>query len=312
MDSEQELIIRASWLYYFEGLNQEKVAERLGIKRVKVVRLLKAAMNQGFVEIRLNQEKFSLFRIEERLKELTGLKAVVVVPTTEKLFESLSSGAAHVINNPDCPEGSLGIGMGRTLQGFSKYLDTKKSRITAIVTLCGNANPNLSVTPYSIGFDISKRLGIDFFNIWAPLIIESSKDAAAFREDRFISSVLQMARDVRTAVVGIGSVEDSSLIKMGYISEQELAQVSKSGVAGEILGSFFSLSGEKIKTSIDERLVAVDFPMNCSVIGVAGGSNKVLPIVGAIRIKYIDMLVTDEKTAKAVIAVFENDETARF
>ncbi len=307
MDSEQELIIRASWLYYFEGLNQERVAERLGIKRIKVVRLLKEAMNRGFVEIRINPEKFSLFGIEERLKEVTGLGEVIVVPTTAKLFESLSSGAAHAINKLDQPEGNLGIGMGRTLQGFSRYLDPRKNRFTAIVTLCGNANPNLSITPYSIGFDSSKKLGIDFFNIWAPLVIDSSKDAITFREDRFISSVLQMAQDVQTAVVGIGSLEDSSLIRMGYISEQELAQVSRSDVAGEILGSFFSLSGEKIRTSIDERLIAVDFPMNCPVIGVAGGKNKILPIVGAIRTKYIDTLVTDEETANAVIAVFEND-----
>jgi len=45
------LRLRASWLYYNEGLTQKDVAEQLGISRTTVIRLLDEAMKRSEVQI---------------------------------------------------------------------------------------------------------------------------------------------------------------------------------------------------------------------------------------------------------------------
>lgn len=80
-----ELAYRAARLYYLEGLTQQQIASRLGISRSKVSRLLTYAWKVGMVEIRLKvpgtrSEKF----LSDSLKELLGLKEVVVAQATER------------------------------------------------------------------------------------------------------------------------------------------------------------------------------------------------------------------------------------
>jgi len=52
-----------------------------------------------------------------------------------------------------------------------------------------------------------------------------------------------------------------------------------------------------VESSITKRLISVDFPMKCPVIGVARGKNKILPILGAIRSGFIQGLVVNESVA---------------
>ncbi|GAH26540.1 unnamed protein product, partial [marine sediment metagenome] len=72
----------------------------------------------------------------------------------------------------------------------------------------------------------------------------------------------------------------------------------------DILGQFFNIQGEKVDTDLHRRNVA--FPLELlremkNVIGVTGGKNKVSSILGALRGKYIKILITDEETANKLL-----------
>jgi DNA-binding transcriptional regulator LsrR (DeoR family) len=54
---------------------------------------------------------------------------------------------------------------------------------------------------------------------------------------------------------------------------------------------------------MDGRSITASVPMACPTVAVAYGEEKVKPLVGAIRGGYISGLVTDEKTAAAVLKI---------
>lgn len=301
MNGDKELLTRIAWMYYYDDMNQQAIAVRLNINRVKVNRLLKRIRTEKIVRIEIDDNHRRLYSIEDRLRRISGLSYVVVVPSMNDLNDAVCRGVGHLLNDVLGPVGRLGLGLSRTLSGLSSYLDSAKSGIESVVSLSGTATPTLALTPDNAALSISQELGIDYFAIWSPVIAAPAVDAATVKKDKFIADVLNMAAASRYALVGIGSAKDSQLVETGYISEEELDEIKSRGVVGEIMGHYYTRDGRPRKTSVDHRIVAVDFPMKCPVIGAAGGADKALPTAGAILAGYIQGIVTDEETAESII-----------
>ncbi len=165
--------------------------------------------------------------------------------------------------------------------------------------------PNYAVNasnPSSSGILLSRSLGIDYFHIWAPAIASTRETALLMRNDHVLASILSMANSVDCAMIGLGSVKNSVLIGRGFITAKDADELAAQGAVGDVFTHFFTLDGRKIPSAVEERSVTADVPLRCPVTAVAYGEDKVLPIAGAIRGKLISGVVTDEKTAAAVLA----------
>jgi DNA-binding transcriptional regulator LsrR (DeoR family) len=76
------------------------------------------------------------------------------------------------------------------------------------------------------------------------------------------------------------------------------------GVAGDLCGQHYSVNGELLDIEINDRVVGIDLPTLSkidTVIAAAGDVRKGNAILGALRGKFIDVLVTDSITAKYLI-----------
>ena len=292
------ILNRVAWMYYYGDMKQQEIADTLGISRVTVNRLLKQAQKKGIVEIRINSKFLKMFDFEDEIKSKSNLQHVVVVPDTYNIEDSLCRGTAHLFNDILDSRGKLGIGLSGTLKCFHKYINEEKVHFDSIVSICGASYPDLSMTPLNVGFTLADALNISYYTIWAPVLVSEKNDSVIIKKDKYISKVLKMAQDVDIAIVGIGDVSSSKLTEIGYISDTELDTVKKNGAVGEIIGHYYDIDGKIVPSTISERLISVDFPMKCPVIGVAGGKNKLLPILGAIKSGFIQGLVINESIAK--------------
>ena len=291
------ILNRVAWMYYYGDMKQQEIADRLHISRVTVNRLIKQARNEGIVEIRIRPDFMKMYEIEDELRRKSNLEYVIVVPETHDIEESLCRGAAHLINDVLDSRGNLGIGLSKTLKNLHHFVRGSKVNFEAIVSICGAAYPDLSMTPLNVGFTLADALNVSYYTIWAPVLVSEESDSQMIKKDKYISKVLEMAEGVDFALVGIGDVNSSQLTEIGYISDEELRDVIAHGAVGEIIGHYYDIEGKMVETPISERLISVDFPMNGSVIGVAGGQSKVYPILGALKTGYIQGLVVDEAVA---------------
>lgn len=68
MDYEETLIVKTAWYYYVENMTQQKISEKLGISRMRVIKLLESPPKRGN-SAALRQDSAQRMRIEQQLAE---------------------------------------------------------------------------------------------------------------------------------------------------------------------------------------------------------------------------------------------------
>ena len=99
--------------------------------------------------------------------------------------------------------------------------------------------------------------------------------------------------------------EQAQLQSDGFISADELAEMRRLGAVGEVTGWAFDAAGEIIVGGTNDRLTSAprEIPPSRLVVGAAQGTGKVLPIRAALRGRLINGLITNETTARSVLAL---------
>jgi len=302
---KKEIITRVSWMYYFGGMNQQEIANELSLSRIKVIRLLQQALDLGIVHISIDSANYSLYTLEQEIKEAAGITYCVVVPSLPDLANALSRGAAHLCNDIISMKGMLGVGLTRSIRYLHAYLDKKKCKVNSVISIGGSTSPNLALTHLNNGFQIAQALGVDYYTVWAPVIVAKELDSEIIKKDKYISMVLKMAQDSSYVIVGIGNTTTSQLIDMKYITKEDFKRISNSNAEGELMGRYFAIDGKQVFVGIEKKIISIDFPMKCPVIGVAGGKDKERAIVSILRSGWLQGLVTDEDTACAVLKMLK-------
>ncbi|MDP5132085.1 MAG: sugar-binding transcriptional regulator, partial [Paraglaciecola sp.] len=119
-----------------------------------------------------------------------------------------------------------------------------------------------------------------------------------------ISSVFNQAKQADVTFVGIGNLGEKSPLHIdGFITKKELQELSDLGAVGEVISWIFNKDGNLINCDINQRVASVPLVMSSSkpVIGIAAGEDKVIAILGALRSKLINSLITNEYTAQRLL-----------
>ena len=127
-------------------------------------------------------------------------------------------------------------------------------------------------------------------------------------DESYMKRALSLARRADVALVGIGapSPEVYSLLRAGYLDQEELAQLRGQGVVGDICARHYDAHGHMLDIELNRRIVGIELEALHNieqVIGVAGGEAKAEAILGALRGGHVNVLVTDDVTAKKVLAL---------
>jgi DNA-binding transcriptional regulator LsrR (DeoR family) len=303
-----DLLARIAWLYYIEGLTQKEVARRFNMSRVKVTRLLKKARERGLVEIRIANVRTSHLPLESSLREEFNLSEAIVIPTPvrqQDLRPALGEAAAGYLGRFLQPDMLVGLGMGRTLAEIPNYMQPQKNGICHFIEMVGGIGRGLSFDSYKVSSLLADRCGGEVEHVYTPVIVETAATRRTLLNDPQIRSVLDRAAGSDLAVVSVGTVDlDSFLFQAGYTDEAGIEKLQNQGAVGDVLGHFFDIIGQPVTSPIDERFIGLSLDeLACipTVICAAGGSPKVPSILGALRGKYVSVLITDEETARALL-----------
>ena len=87
------------------------------------------------------------------------------------------------------------------------------------------------------------------------------------------------------------------------IEEQAMQDVRDQGGVGELIGHFFDESGKYVKTELSDRTLSVrlDALRNSRIVAVAGGEEKTRAIGSVLMSGLLDGLITDERSARALL-----------
>ena len=193
----------------------------------------------------------------------------------------------------------IGVAWGKTLEVMVENLKENKSiKDLQIVTLLGGAGGISSQVHANILSQeiLNKYDGKGYF-LYAPTVVDSKELLEALIANTETSKVLELAKNVDVALVGIGGpIEVSTVLETGYFNEKQIEALKKCGAVGDICSRFFDEDGKACNLDINERIVGItldDLKKIKKVIAIAGGKNKVKSIRGVLNGRYVDVLITD-------------------
>lgn len=312
-DEDWRPLAKTATLYYKSGLTQEQIALRLGISRQSVGRCLKRAQDLGIVEVKIHSPLSLSAELEWQVEKTFGLhEAIVVRPpadTEESTKEALGEAGAAFLERRVKNGDTLGVSWSTTVFQCAIRVGKVRSRRVDVVPLNGSLDRTAYPTRAEYIVDrIAEAFGGKAATLAAPLIVDHPRIKASLLSDSRISAALDSARKANFALFGVGDVsEQSSLFKTGYLDHRLLGKLRAGphGAVGDICGRFYDARGRIHSRELDERTVAIELEELRSKelsVAVAGGLRKVDAILGMLRGRYCNVLITDEDAARVLLA----------
>ena len=314
-ENERYLLkIKALHYLYESEMTQAEIAEKLGISRVTLNHLIKEAKAEGMIRIEIidTRNMLNVIRLEEEFQDLFGLKAVSVIDSQSQVQEELNLQigqiAAKYLGRIIRSGMKIGVTWGKTVKRMSDSLaDNKSVQNLELYTLLGALSDNVDFQPNVVAQSILRHYGSGRVRtIMAPYLCYSEVLCRQIKEDPEIAQILGTADELDVVLVGIGEQPFSGMHRLGeYPFDPEMIDdLVNNEAVGDICGNFFDINGKLREPKIRNRIVSVDLeklrgkPM---VIGMAGGSKKIRSILGALHGGYLDVLITDKRTAETVL-----------
>lgn len=307
------LLVRVARLYYEAGLRQPEIAERLQISQAKVSRLLKRAADEGIVRITIATPVGVHPDLEERLEEAYGLQEAVVVDTHDdderSLMHDLGAAAAFHLESTLKAGDVIGISSwSATLLAMVNAMRPVRtvSGITVVQILGGVGDPGAEVHATELTRRLAGLVQGTPILLPVPGVVGSLEAREVLERDEYVSRVLDLWATMTVALVGIGAVTPSPLLeRSGNVFEvPERRLLTERGAVGDVCLRFFDAAGGPIVSDLDSRVIGLTLDQLRNVprsIAVAGGVRKLDAIRGALAGGYLRCLVTDRRTAEALL-----------
>lgn len=305
MANERELMVDVARSYYLEDRPKTEIATRLGLSRFKVARLLEQARDHGLVRITILDGVVRDGHLSERLAQHLQLDRTIVVAGTEDEAanrEALAQAAASYVRRSVSPGDVFGFSWGRTLAKIGAFMELLPE--STLVALTGSVGTDFEQSPVEVLRGVAGRSQVRTMSIFAPLFVESESTAQALRRDPAIATVLATYGSLSLAVVSIGSWNPPITQLQESLSDSDRAELDEQAARAEMVGIFIRDDGRPVEAALTRRRISISAKQLIAVpqvLAVAGGLDKVPAIAAVARSRLINALITDERTARALL-----------
>lgn len=301
---------RAGWLYFIAGHTQDEIARRLKVSRATAQRLVSLCLAERLITFRLEHPIAACMEFAMRLTDRFGLRTCEVVPTdpaspvaiagiaerTASLLESTLRIAKPVI---------IAMGTGRAMRAAAEQVHPMDCPDHRLVSLVGNISPDGSATSFDTVARLADLTKARHYPMPLPLLMSSEAERDHMLKIGPVKKVHAIAAKADLRLVGVGQMDKHAQVHVdGFISREELLELMRLGAVGELTGWAFDAGGHVIRGGTNRRLTSVPHPVPAAALTVAAavGPAKVPAILAALEGHLINGLITDEATAKALLA----------
>jgi len=309
---ELRLITKIARLYYERGIRQAEIAAQLDLSQATVSRLLKRAEEERIVRITVSVPHGAFTELEEELQAAYGLKEAIVVESgedEEQIMRDIGAAAAYYVETTLKSGETIGISSWSSslLAMVDAMHPLPRSISTKVVQILGGVgNPSAENHATHLTRRLASLTRGEATFLTAPGITGSAEMARIYLEDPFVRPTIEQFEQVTLALVGIGTVEPSKLLTSSgnIFNAAELDLLRERGAVGDICLRFFDQHGTPVLTPLNDRVIGMQLEQLQRVprsVGIAGGRRKLQAIQGALRGRWINVLITDRATAAALV-----------
>ncbi len=305
-----KMAVKVARMYYECDENQQQIARELNISRPQVSRLLQLAREEGIVEIKINSPFTNISELESTLCRHFKLKKVIVVPMSSQGSDEIKLNLARVtasyLDTILTDKQVIGIPWGQTLSYVAKSLRERPLQNVTVVQLKGGVGKISGyVDTYNPIITFALKLKATPCFLPVPGVIESIQIKEILLQDEKIKEILELGNHADVAIYSIGIPgPESVLVRAGYYSKEEMESIRTRGAVGDICSRYFNEKGEIFDHTLNNRTIGIELDRlqhKKYAIAIAGGKDHAKGILGALRGRYLNVLVTDETAAREVL-----------
>lgn len=312
------MLVKVSRFYYEDGLNQDAITARLGLSRSKVSRLMAQARDLGIVQISVVPPERLYTDLEARLERTFGLQEALVVEvqpgdSRDAVRRAIGAAAGGYLMRAISERSNVGFAWGETLHHLAASLPPQRLPQVQVVQIIGGLGPpDAEIHATELCRQLARALGCRLTLLPVPGIVADERTREALLSDVHVQRAVQAFDQLDIAFVGVGApTPDSVVMRDGsIITQAELDGLLAQGAVGDIALRFFDAQGRGLLSEIDDRIIGMTLDQVTRVprvVGVSGGPDKTAALLGALRGRLINVVVTDSVTAGRLLAAEAGD-----
>ena len=316
----EELLAQVASQYYEEHQTQAKIAQWLGTSRATVSRLLQEARQAGIVEITVHYPWKTSPPLQRALQDRFSLRHAQVLLSQdhppEQLLRGLGILAARYVDSVLTDDAVLAISWGTAVYSTIQALRPQQIQSITVVQMIGaGATEYRSVESPELARLLAELYQGEHRYLHAPMMVEAAHLREGLLHEPTIQETLSLARRADVVLVGIGATVPgtSTLVRSGHLDPETLADLRAQGAVGDICAVHFDLQGRVLDIDFNRRVVSIELEALQNipqVVGVACGRAKAEAILGALRGRHVNVLITDDQAAEAVLGLDEGEAMA--
>ena len=304
-DISEDMATRIAWLYYVEGLTQDEVANKVGMNRSRVLRILSAARQDGTVQIRVTTRLSRCVELERALEKRWGLTQAIVLPTPQdeaKLGAIIGAEVGAYISQALSANMTIGLGWGKTLSAAVPAIVPRNPDGIRVMSLLGGLTRVSDQNPSEFAWRVAARLGAECYMMAGPVFAPDPVTRDALAAHTGMSDIFLRARSLDMAIVSVGDLRPQSVFRQyGLLTSEELASLERAGAIGDVLCHFVDADGNIVDHPVNRRVLAVnpnDLRGTRNIILASGGWYKFGVIRAALKLLQPSVLIVDELVAE--------------
>ena len=310
IDTEERFLAQVAWAYYVEGLTQERVADKLGVTRLRVNKAISDAHKRGLVRITFNTAFAACAELEAALRARFSLKQAYVAPAPIETRDiqtivgaALGNLLSEVLADPSVK--LFGMSWGGTLNIATRFVAAMERPDLEVISVMGGLTQGSDLNSFEITTRLADLMGAQHSYFTAPLYAGSRESRDTIMQLDVFRDVLEKLRSVDAMAMAAGDLSKRSLLmRDGLPGDVTMEDLIAMGGVGDVLGTVIDANGRALDHPINERVIGIgldDLVRIPNVILAAGGAHKVAVNRAILARGVVDTFVTDEATARALL-----------
>jgi DNA-binding transcriptional regulator LsrR (DeoR family) len=185
-------------------------------------------------------------------------------------------------------------------------MERRELKGASVIGLVGCLPHSRWINPSIVASSVAQRLGVDSYQITAPVVVDAPDLCDRLWAQPMLQDVRARAARADLAILTVGEVAPTATVfNHGIVPVDLIAPLRRAGAVANILSYFVDAEGRLVEHEINRRIMAIP-PAEVAalprVVLAAGGPQKVVPILAALRSVRARVLVSDAETAASLLA----------
>lgn len=309
-----DLMMSAAKQYYQLGLSQDIIAKNLFISKSTVSRLIKKAVEMGYIEFRINSFGQADEMLQHELLATFGIHCTVLPNLLDselvRLNDVCAYAAKDILQHHISDSHIIGIPWGKTIEYLAANINepVEQHPDRKICMVNGFVNGSIRcMRGIHIVEKLSAALKATGYILPCPLLVESPEVKATLLSDSSVKEVFDIMLSADTLIMSVGpfDMHNTYLTELGQDVVDHLRGFNG---AGNFAGRTFDINGRELPTGLGSRLMSLSIKEVAAKkkrICIAVGEYKARAILGLLRGHIINYLYTDSDTARAVLSEYK-------